>query len=242
MFLAALVHGIASFGLSQIGMGLMPLFRSTESAAIILGILSTISNFRVWLSVKEYFDFKEWIKPVMGLIFGMPMGLYIFNQMDENQARISIGVILLLAVILMILGKQTNKIAQWFKETKYRPKLVLPILVGLVSGILGGAVAIPGPPMVLYGTFMTATAIWTNKEMKAIFTAFFGILMLYRTATAAIAGHIDLSLGLEALITIPAMLLGSWFGISIFNKISSKLFNWIVIILLTINAVILLFQ
>lgn len=242
IFFAAIVHGIAGFGMAQIGMGIMPLFRSTQSAVIIFSILAAISNFRVWLSVRKHFKLMEWIKPVIGLIFGMPMGLYLFNQMNENQAKIAIGIVLLVAVIIIILGKQTNKISKWFENTKYRPKWMLPILVGLTSGILGGAVAISGPPMILYGAFMTSTNIWTNKEMKAIFTAFFGILMLYRTVTVALVGNISLILGFEALITIPAMLLGSWIGIIIFNKISNKVFNWIVVVLLTINAFILLFQ
>ena len=240
IFFASIVHGVAGFGLAQLGMGILPLFRTAASSAIIFSMVSIVSNFVVWWSVREEFDVKEWLKPVIGLIVGMPLGLYIFNGMNEAQVKTTIGIVLVVAVIFIVLGKQTDIMANVFKDKKYRPKWALPIAVGFVAGVLGGAVAIPGPPMILYGTFMTSAGLWTNKQMKAIFTGFFGILMVYRVLSTAIQGSITMGLTIEALIAIPALLLGTKLGIMIFDKISSKVFNWIVIAMLALNAVILL--
>lgn len=240
IFFASIVHGIAGFGLAQIGMGILPLFRTAKSAAVIFSMVATVSNFRVWWSVRDEFDFKEYIKPVIGLIVGMPLGIYLFNQMNEEQVKTAIGIILIIAVIIITLGKQTNVMKNWFEDKEYEPKWLIPISVGLIAGILGGAVAIPGPPMILYGTFMSASGIWTNKKMKSVFTAFFGTLMLYRVFNVVIANDLTIALTIESFITIPAMLIGSWIGIKIFDNISNKFFNWLVIGLLIINAVILL--
>jgi uncharacterized membrane protein YfcA len=240
IFFASIVHGIAGFGLAQVAMGFMPLFRSAASAAAIFSMVAVVSNFRVWWSVKDEFDVTDWIKPVIGLAAGMPLGLYVFNQLDEGQVKFAIGIVLLIAVTFIIIGKQTSIMENVFKDKKYKPKSILPITVGFIGGILGGAVAIPGPAMILYGTFMSATGQWTGKKMKATFTAFFGVLMLYRVISVAIQGTITLTLITEALIAIPAMLLGAWVGIYIFNKIPNKIFNWIVIVMLTINAFVLL--
>ncbi|NLC54614.1 MAG: sulfite exporter TauE/SafE family protein [Erysipelothrix sp.] len=242
IFFASIVHGVAGFGLAQFGMGIMPFFRSVESAAIIFSMVATVSNFRIWWSVRDEFDFKEYIKPVIGLLVGMPMGIYIFNQLNEGQIKVAIGIILILGTILIILNKQTKILEKSFKDKKHKPNWFIPIAVGLSAGVLGGAVAIPGPPMILYGTFMAASGLWSNAKMKSIFTAFFGTLMLYRVLSVAVLGDITLSLAIEALITVPAMLLGSWIGIEIFKKISSKIFNWVVIVLLIINALILLIK
>lgn len=240
IFFASIIHGIAGFGLAQISMGFMPLFRNVTSAAVIFSMIAVVSNFRVWFSVREEFDVKDWIKPVIGLVAGIPLGLYVFNQMDENQVKIAIGSVLLVAVVLIILREQTSIMKKWFKDVKYEPKWIIPILVGFIAGIFGGAVAIPGPPMILYGAFMASTGLWSGKKMKAIFTAFFGTLMLYRVATSFIQGNVTLSLVVEALIALPAMLLGVWIGIAIFNKIPQKTFQWVVIGMLTINAFVLL--
>lgn len=240
IFFASIVHGIAGFGLAQVAMGFMPLFRSAASAAVIFSMVAVVSNFRVWWSVREEFDVKDWLKPVIGLAAGMPIGLYVFNQMNEAQVKMTIGIVLLIAVVLIVLGKQTSIMAKWFEDKEYKPKWLVPILVGFVAGLLGGAVAIPGPPMILYGTFMASTGMWSSKKMKATFTAFFGVLMLYRVATVAIGGSVTLSLIVEALIAIPAMLLGAWIGIYIFKKIPQKIFQWVVVGMLTVNAIVLL--
>lgn len=241
ILIASIVHGIAGFGLAQVSMGIMPLFREAASAAIIFSMVAVVSNFRVWWSVREEFDWKDWIKPVIGLVVGLPIGLYVFNQLDKGQVRIVIGIVLLVAVVLIILGKQTNIMSSWFKDKEYDDGYVLPILAGLVAGILAGAVAIPGPPMILYGTFMVATGNWNGKKMKATFTAFFGTVMLYRVATTIAQGNMNIDLAVQALIAIPAMLIGAYIGIKIFDKIPQKVFNWVVLVMLTINAFILLF-
>src|SRR5665648_948767 len=154
ILIASIVHGIAGFGLAQVAMGIMPLFREATSAAIIFSMVAVVSNFRVWWSVREDFYWKDWIKPVIGLVIGLPLGVYLLNQLDKEQVRIVIGIVLLIAVVLILLGKQTSVMKSWFENKEYGDGYVLPIIAGLIAGILGGAVAIPGPPMILYGTFM----------------------------------------------------------------------------------------
>lgn len=241
VFFASIVHGIAGFGLAQVSMGIMPFFRSTASAAAIFSMVAVVSNFRVWWSVRDSFDVMDWFKPVIGLAAGMPLGLFVFNQLNEAQLRIAVGVVLLIAVVFLIIGRQTDIMANIFKDKKYKPKWALPIFVGFIAGILGGAVAIPGPAMILYGTFMASTGTWTKEKMKATFTAFFGVLMLYRVANVAIQGNMTLTLVTEAIIALPAMLLGVWVGLKVFEKIPSNIFNWVVIAMLGINALLLLF-
>ena len=241
IFVATIVHGIAGFGFAQVSMGTMPLFRSAASAAVIFSIVAVVSNFRIWWSVRDAFEWKEWIKPIVGLLAGMPLGLYFFDQMDKHQMRIAIGIVLLVGVVFLILAKQTDLLKVWFKKHDYQHGWVLPVIVGLIAGILGGAVAIPGPPMILYGTFMAASGKWSHKKMKSIFTAFFGTLMLYRVIAVSMQGEMTGSLALEAAIVIPGLLLGAWIGITIFNKISHKIFNWAILFLLTVNSFILIF-
>ncbi len=240
IFFASIVHGIAGFGLAQLSMGFLPLFRSVSSAAAIFSMVAVVSNFQVWLSCRDEFDVKDLIKPLIGLAVGMPLGIFVFNQLNENQMKIFIGLVLLLAVVLIILNKQTTIMENWLKGKSYKPKPIVPIIIGFIAGILGGAVAIPGPPMILYGAFMTSAGIWSNKKMKSVFTSFFGILMLYRAIAIFIQGGITQGIIIEALISIPAMLIGVFIGIKIFDKISSKAFSWVILSMLVINAIVLL--
>jgi uncharacterized membrane protein YfcA len=94
--------------------------------------------------------------------------------------------------------------------------------------------------MILYGAFMVAAEYWDSKKMKAVFTAFFGTLMLYRVGSVAITGAVTLSLLVEAAVAVPALFVGAWLGIKIYNVIPERIFSWVVLAMLTVNAVILL--
>lgn len=240
IFLAALVHGIAGFGFAQVSMGLLPLFRDPALASVIFTITAVVSNGRVFWSVKEDFDLWNWLAPVGGLVIGMPLGIYVFQNLSETQLRLTIGVVLIVAVVLIALMRQLEFVKDWIKEKEIEPGWKTGLAAGLFAGILGGAVAIPGPPMIMYGAFMVANNYWKGTRMKAVFTAFFGTLMAYRLVILAYTGSVTVPLMTQALIVIPFLFVGAWVGIKIFQNIPEKVFGWFVLAGLTVNAVILI--
>ena len=240
VLLGALVHSIAGFGFAQVAMGLLPLIMEAHQASVIFNLLAIVSNARVLWSVKESFDLKSWGIPVIGLAVGMPIGIYFFNNLNNNQFRLGIGLTLLLAVILIILLRQTDYIKNKIEESGWEPGNLTAISAGFTAGILGGSVAIPGPPMIIYGAFLMASGEWTGDKMKAVFTAFFGTLMLYRFGGLIFSGDVSDVLVVDALIALPSLFFGSAIGIWIYEKIPRNTFQWLVILGLTINAIILL--
>ena len=238
---ASIVHGIAGFGFAQVSMGLMPLFRSPGSASIIFTVTAIVSNGRVWWSVRDAFDWRKWIVPIAGLVVGLPLGIYVFQQFDPAQMRAAIGVVLVIAVVVVGATRQSDTVTDWIEERGYRPGKGIGAMAGLFAGIFGGAVAVPGPPMIVYGAFMAAGGFWSDEEMKAVFTAFFGTLMLYRLGSLTYTGAVETPLLIEAAVAIPMVFLGAWVGVWIFDHVSEQLFGWIVLVLLTVNAIVLLF-
>jgi len=95
--------------------------------------------------------------------------------------------------------------------------------------------------MIVYGAFMSASGFWSDEEMKATFTAFFGTLMLYRLGSLTYTGAVTTPLMIEAVVAIPMVFLGAWIGVYIFDHIPERLFQWLVLVLLTVNAFVLLY-
>ncbi|MFW5938550.1 MAG: TSUP family transporter [Halanaeroarchaeum sp.] len=181
------------------------------------------------------------IVPVAGLAAGMPLGVVAFQQFDEAQLRVAIGAVLVLAVIVVGATQQLDEVTDFIEERDYRPGKVAGATAGFLAGILGGSVAVPGPPMIVYGAFMSASGFWSNEEMKSVFTAFFGTLMLYRLASLAYSGAVTLPLLTEAAIAMPMVFVGAWLGVYVFDHVPEGVFQWIVLALLTVNAFVLLF-
>jgi uncharacterized membrane protein YfcA len=240
IFTAALVHAIAGFGFAQVSMGLLPLIRSASSASIVFTFLAIVTNTRVWWSVREHFRWKEWIVPIVGLAVGLPIGVLFFKEMNDDAIRMAIALVLLIGVVLLATVRLSDRAKRRIEESDFRPGKITGVTVGFIAGILGGSVAIPGPPMILYGAFMVSAGIWKNEEMKAIFTAFFGSLMAYRATILIVSGDVTLTYLAEALVLVVPLLIGAWVGIRIFDRVPADKFRWLVLAMLTINALILM--
>jgi len=239
IFTAALVHAIAGFGFAQVSMGLLPLIRSASSASIVFTFLAIVTNTRVWWRVREHFRWKEWIVPIAGLTAGLPIGVLFFKEMNEDAIRMAIALVLLIGVVLLASVRLSDRVKKRIEESEFKPGIITGVTVGFIAGILGGSVAIPGPPIILYGTFMVSAGIWRNEEMKAIFTAF-GSLMAYRATILIVSGDVTLTYLEEALVLVVPLLIGAWVGIRIFNRVPPEKFRWLVLAMLTINALVLM--
>jgi uncharacterized membrane protein YfcA len=240
IFLATLVQGIAGFGLAQVSMGLLPLFRSPSSAYVIFSLVAVVSTTRVWWSVREDFRWRDWAIPASGLVPGLPLGVFLFSRLNETQLRIGIAITLLMAVVLIAAVQRLSSLDYRLKGAGFKLGWKAGVLAGFLSGVLGGAVAIPGPPIIVYGALLEAAGLWSSKTMKAVFTSFFATLAFYRVISLVVAGAVTPTLMVEALIALPALFLGAWMGIGIFRRARPKVLNWIILGLLTANAVVLL--
>lgn len=240
ILVAAVVVGMAGFGMAQVSNGLLPLYISASVGNIMFTPLAFISVGRTFWSVRQHFRWRNTMFPVLGLLPGLPAGTYLFSKMNESQLVISIAVALLISVAVIGAVRQMGVVQRWVKDSGWSPGWKTGVGAGVVAGILGGAVGIPGPPMILYGSAMMAAAIWTAGEAKAVFTSYFPVLMLYRLISLGIAGKLSVGLMALAGLALPGLLFGTYLGIRLYSTIPPKLFGWIVLALLTINAFILL--
>ncbi len=144
-------------------MGLLPLFRDPAESSIVLTLVGFASNFQVWWSARSDFRPKAWGVTIIGLIFGLPIEMFFFDKLGASQLRIAIGFKILLAVVLMLAVQQIPAVGDRIKRTGYRPGWPVGVIAGFPGGFLGGAVAIPGPPMILYGAFMLAAGFWSGR-------------------------------------------------------------------------------
>jgi uncharacterized protein len=238
---ATTVHGIAGFGTGQITMGVLPFFRDAATASIVVSIVVFVTNLRVFWSVRENFNWKDWLIPVAGLAVGLPLGIYLFDAWDEDQLRMAIGAVMILASILILLLRQIERVKEWIRDSGWQPGWISGVLAGFLSGVFGGAVSIPGPPMIIYGAFLMETDYWEPKQMKAIFTSFFAANLLYRLAALTVTGEMTTEIMVEALAIIPAVFLGAWLGIKLFEMIPRNIFRWFIIAFIFVLGLLLIF-
>ena len=103
---------------------------------LILEVMASISLVpQVWKDIDWYS--LRWL--LAGSLFATPFGAYLLANIPAEPMRISISLLILVAAILLLRG--------WaWKRMPGRP---LILTTGIACGILNGAAAIGGPPVIL---------------------------------------------------------------------------------------------
>lgn len=121
VLIAAIVVGMAGFGMAQVTNGLLPLYISASVGNIMFTPLAFISVGRTFWSVRQHFRFRNTLFPVLGLLPGLPLGTYFFAQMTNDQLIIAIAVVLLLSVLIIGAVRQLNIVQQWVQNSGWSP-------------------------------------------------------------------------------------------------------------------------
>ena len=155
-----------------------------------------------------------------GSLVGIPFGVYLLANIPPAPMRMSISLMVLMASILLLRGMA------W----KRMPGIGLILVTGLACGMLNGAAAIGGPPVIL---FYLSSPAGVKTSRASIIAYFLGIdtLCLFMAAIQGLATFQTLFLTGACLIPL---LLGIAVGSRLFIKIDLVSFRRHVLILLMV--------
>ena len=161
VFIASLVRSTFGFGESLIAVPLLILFIPIEIAVPLSVLISIfIAAIIVVQDRKEiHFESAKWL--IIFAALGIPIGLYLLIYGNENVTKALLGLLIILYAAYSLISKNTFKL-------KTDNKIWL-FTCGFLSGILGGAYGLNGPPLVIYGNLRG----WTAKNFRATLQAYF---------------------------------------------------------------------
>lgn len=161
VFIASLVRSTFGFGESLIAVPLLILFIPIEIAVPLSVLISIfIAAIIVVQDRKEiHFESAKWL--IIFAALGIPIGLYLLIYGNENVTKALLGLLIILYAAYSLISKNTFKL-------KIDNKIWL-FACGFLSGILGGAYGLNGPPLVIYGNLRG----WTAKNFRATLQAYF---------------------------------------------------------------------
>lgn len=191
------------FGESLLAVPLLSLFLPLEVAVPLSVMVSVLIALMIVLQdhTKIHFQSAKWL--VIYAVPGIPLGLLVLIYANEVYMKILLGVLIILYSVYAL---QKAKI----KVPKLQSGKSALILSGFLSGILGGAYGLNGPPLVIYGHLKQ----WNPKQFRATLQAYFlpaGILgiigYLYKGLITAEVNYYFL---LSLIVVIPAVFIGRY--------------------------------
>lgn len=231
VFAAAVISSVAGFAFSAICGAI--LFHVVDDAVLVVQTMMICSivgqSYMVWW-LRRQVEWRRLSVFLAGAAVGLPLGVWILFEARGAYVH-GVGFLLVAYASFMLL----------------RPRIVVrrqhPLFdasAGFLGGITGGAAAFPGA----FVTIWCGLKGWTKERQRALYQPFILITQVAALLLLVLAHPATgerLSVGLESLVFMPPMLLGTSIGLTLFRRLSDGRFGVIVNVLLIASGLSLLF-
>lgn len=222
VLVASTLSSIAGFAFSAIcGVMLLSLMSDPIQVVEIMMICSVgIQGFSV-IMLRRDIAWADLPAFLIGGLAGLPIGVGLLLHLGHGGIKSAIGVLLIAYAAYAI----------------FRPGLVIrspsrmmDAAIGLVGGITGGLAGFPGAAV----TVWCGLRGWDKNHQRGVYQPFIFIMQIWALALIQLMRkHGTPGLSLPELQFIPMALLGTWFGLGIFRRLSDRTFA------ITVNALLL---
>ena len=225
VFFAAFVQTLSGFGFALIGMPLITIVMSLQTAAPLVALtgltLCTINLVRY----RQAVNIREVLRLAAASALGIPIGLWVLSNVDEGQLRwhaiqALLGLILIAYALYGLVRPVTPRLrSRWW---------VYP--AGFAAGCLGGAYNTPGPPVVVYGSLRQ----WPKDEFRAVLQTFFSFNAALIVSSHAVAHRLTTEVLTFYSYAAPALLLGILAGSRVDSRVNKDRFRTIVTVMILV--------
>jgi uncharacterized membrane protein YfcA len=160
-FLATLVRSTFGFGESLVAVPLFSLFIPLSVAVPLSVLISVLVALVVVVQDHRQIELQsaKWL--ILFAIPGIPLGLGILIYGNEVWVKSGLGLLIIAYSLYVLVGKKA-----FYLEKDNRIWL---FICGFLSGVLGGAYGINGPPLAVYGNLRQ----WDAKTFRATLQGYF---------------------------------------------------------------------
>ena len=225
-FLGAFVQGATGFG-SGLLINAFWLHIMEPTHAIPLNVVTSlfISGVPIY-KLRKKLDFSKLKQFAIFGVVGIPIGMYLLVISDPSTLKFSIGILLVIYALLML------KISSFSINVNNKS---INNLVGFISGVIGGLTALLG---IIPVAWFSVQRLPKNTK-RGTYEPFIFITSIAAIISFAFAGLYKIEMIFDLLKIIPALLVGSWLGIKIYNKINDNLFRKVVLGLILLSGLFL---
>ena len=217
VFGAAIIQALFGFGFGLISVPLMIFFVDLPTTVVTATAVSTVSCSIQWYESRAFKGREVSQRLVLSALLGMPVGLWLLNNMDARLMKALLGVLVLIGVFV--------------RSREYdlrRLPLAFDYSMGVIAGILSTSTSTNAPPLV----FLLHARHYSPENFRAVLNRVFTILNFLSLIMFAVAGKITPEVFKLAVLAIPVMGGGLWIGIRLRSFVDPDHFRNLVLVLL----------
>ena len=230
IFLGGIVKGSVGIGMSMFSVPIIAFILPPTKAMMLLCFPVIFTNF-LQMDIKKGVGSFRFLPMFLALFLGLLIGGKLILNLSLNFISISIASVIIIFTSLNFFGIS-------LKNIKKANEKILSVIIGFLSGILGGLTTFYAPPII---TFLISINL--DKEFFIRTTAtmyFFASIPLYSSMLYhGLGNYYDLIMSL--VLVVPAII-GQFFGSKIRKKLSNEIFQKLILIILILIGFSLLFK
>ena len=227
----ALMVGVSKTGISGLGMLFVVIFAQIMPAKQATGIVLPLLCFGDLIAAASYRQHAHWHhvwRLMPWTAAGVVIGYFAMGRINETQARLLIGMIVISLVTLHVVrrwrssasAKATGPEKTADAEEEKMPPWFAPI-IGVLAGFTTLVANAAGPLMVIYLLAMRLP----KMEYMGTGAVFFMIMNLFKVPFMVNLGLINAASFTLNLWLAPAVFLGAWVGKKILVKMNQRVFE-----------------
>lgn len=213
---AALMRAFSGFGFALMAVPVFSLFLVPGDAVVLSALLTLLVSgitYKAWFGKYP----AALMRPmVIGSIVGTGIGVYFLSHLSAEQFQLWIGLSVVTACLLLAR----------FKPREATGSPALAGVTGIGSGLMNGAFAIPGPPVIVY----VMATIHDPAKSRAFLMAFFIASNAISLMMFWIAGLVTSTPFYLLLVAFPVMLLGDRLGAWLFQRVGGQAYRPVALI------------
>ena len=208
---AAVMRAFTGFGFALMAVPLLSLFLLPTDAVVLVALLTLTTSLVTYRAWWGRFGLSDGLPMVGGSIVGTGMGVIFLTQLSLAQFQLWIGLIVIF--LCLVLSR--------FKPKHHVGGPGIAAGTGLLSGLMNGAFAIPGPPVIIYAM----ACIPEPANSRGFLMAFFMMSSLISLTTFTVSGLVTTTPFYLLMLSLPAMLMGDRLGTWLFLRIGGQAYR-----------------
>ncbi len=229
IFIATLIRSTFGFGEALVAVPLLalriPVVVAAPLAVIISVLVAAVIVAQDWRSIHA----RSALGLIISSLFGIPLGLLLLARVNDHVVKTILGIIIASFSIYSLIAKSRLHLQ--------KDHTTLLLGAGFLSGILGGAYGMNGPPLAIYGSLRR----WSPQHFRATLQGYF-----LPASLAGLIGYIAMGLWVPLLtryllLSLPGVLIAILLGRFLNNRLRGDgFFRFVYAGLIAFGAVLLL--
>ncbi len=209
--LASLIRSFTGFGFALAAVPVFAFIMPPSQAVVLSASLSLGIGLSSLPSYRHDVPVGALLPLLLTALPGTVVGALLLTRLSPADFMLWIGLAVILASIVL----------SFYRPSRQRPRPLLGLATGLGSGLMNGAFAIPGPPVVVYA-LATETV---PARARALMISFFTISALIALLSYGWADMLGMDSLWQFLPAFPAMLVGDRLGLVLFQRYGNALYR-----------------